>query len=158
MKKSFFFSWLDRIILVLGSVVCLILIAAAFCQVFCRFILGQALSWPEEVCFYLFMWCADLGMILGMSEDRHIRVDMLLSKVNFPMKRMLNCIAFGASALFCLVMLYLGYELVWEIWDMEQEMISLPVPVYLPATAVPICFGLTFLQSVRRLFLAWNER
>ncbi|MBL8832521.1 MAG: TRAP transporter large permease subunit [Rhodospirillales bacterium] len=49
----------------------------ALLQVFCRYVLNSALSWPEEMARFAFVWFVFLGAALVTRRARHITIDML---------------------------------------------------------------------------------
>lgn len=57
--------------LVLGSA------AVASLQVFCRYVLEAALSWPEELCIWMFTAAVFLGMALVVGRRSHIAIELL---------------------------------------------------------------------------------
>ncbi|HEY6134206.1 MAG TPA: TRAP transporter large permease subunit [Rubrivivax sp.] len=51
--------------------------AVATLQVFCRYVLGAAQPWPEEVSIWLFSWAVFLGMSIAVGRKSHISIDIL---------------------------------------------------------------------------------
>ncbi len=51
--------------------------AVALLQVFCRYVLNSALSWPEELARFAFVWFVFLGASLVTRRARHITIDMV---------------------------------------------------------------------------------
>lgn len=49
----------------------------ALLQVFCRYVLGDALAWPEEAARFLFVWFVFLGAAMVTRRHQHITIDML---------------------------------------------------------------------------------
>jgi tripartite ATP-independent transporter DctM subunit len=52
-------------------------VAIALLQVFCRYVLGDALAWPEEAVKFLFVWFVFLGAAMVTRRGMHIAIDML---------------------------------------------------------------------------------
>jgi tripartite ATP-independent transporter DctM subunit len=52
-------------------------IAIALLQVFCRYVLGGALAWPEEAVKFVFVWFVFLGAAMVTRRGQHIAIDML---------------------------------------------------------------------------------
>ncbi len=60
--------WGDRIenLAEFGAIALLLATAGiALLQVFCRYVLNQALAWPEEAVKFLFVWFVFLGAAMG---------------------------------------------------------------------------------------------
>ena len=151
MKKNGIFATLDRIAFTLGVISFFCLIGSAFIQVICRYVLGSALAWPEEICAFLFMWTTYFGMIMGMNSNSHMRIDAFLTHLSPRIRWFMDLYCYLVSSFFFLMMSVLGCYLVYEIWDMEQYAISLPIPIYLVVTAIPVCFGLTGLSCINNI-------
>jgi C4-dicarboxylate transporter DctM subunit len=52
-------------------------VAIALLQVFCRYILNSALSWPEEAAKFAFAWIVFLGAAMITRRNEHIVIDIL---------------------------------------------------------------------------------
>jgi tripartite ATP-independent transporter DctM subunit len=55
----------------------LVTVAVALLQVFCRYVLGGALAWPEEAVKFLFVWFVFIGAAMVTRRGQHIAIDML---------------------------------------------------------------------------------
>ncbi len=49
----------------------------ALLQVFCRYVLGDAMSWPEEAVKYAFVWFVFLGAAMVTRRGEHITIDLV---------------------------------------------------------------------------------
>lgn len=61
------------------SFICMVILI--FLQVFCRYVLNDALSWSEELASYFFHWATFLGASVAFYESTHISVGYFVSKV-----------------------------------------------------------------------------
>jgi tripartite ATP-independent transporter DctM subunit len=52
-------------------------VCVALLQVFCRYVLSQALSWPEEFAKFTFVWFVMLGMAMVTRRGQHIAIDLV---------------------------------------------------------------------------------
>lgn len=71
------FGLVDRGLEYFCSALMLAAAGIACLQVFCRYILGAALSWPEEVALWAFGWAVFVGMAVLVGRDGHIAIDVL---------------------------------------------------------------------------------
>jgi C4-dicarboxylate transporter DctM subunit len=55
----------------------LVTVGVALLQVFCRYMLDSALSWPEEAAKFAFAWFVFLGAALVTRRNAHIVIDMV---------------------------------------------------------------------------------
>ena len=49
----------------------------ALLQVFCRYVLNDSLSWPEEMAKFAFVWFVFLGAAMVTRRSRHIVIDLV---------------------------------------------------------------------------------
>ena len=68
---------IDRTVETLAVAALVGTISIALLQVFCRYVLNSALSWPEEMARFAFVWFVFLGAALVTRRARHITIDML---------------------------------------------------------------------------------
>lgn len=64
----------------------LVMLAALALQVFMRFVVGQALSWSEELALACFSWVTLLSIALGVREAIHVRMDLVVDRVPEPLR------------------------------------------------------------------------
>ena len=57
--------------LLLGAMAVIMLL-----QVIMRYVFNMALTWPEEACRYLYIWCCFLGISYCISRRTELRVDL----------------------------------------------------------------------------------
>lgn len=68
--------------LCVAMVICFIcMVALIFAQVFCRYVLNDALSWSEELAGYFFHWATFLGASVAFYENTHISVTYFIDRV-----------------------------------------------------------------------------
>ena len=140
-----------KLLFYVGSAAFACLIAVLFVSVISRYCLGHAFSWSEEVYSFIFLWVSYIGIVLAMENDSHLRIDTLLMYLSPSVRRVFDIINLVVVAIFCLVLAWLGLELVLETMDMEQYAITVPVPIALVSTAIPLSFLAMSLYSLRNL-------
>lgn len=52
-------------------------VAVVVLQVFCRYVLNNALSWPEELSRWAFVWLIFVGMAVGVRRQSHMAIDLV---------------------------------------------------------------------------------
>ena len=62
-------------------VLCIGLVASLLISVFFRYVIGQALSWPEEISLILFTWLVLLAGSLGVHEGFHVRLTIVTGRM-----------------------------------------------------------------------------
>ena len=64
--------------LVLLTAIMLTMVGFTGLQVGCRYILGQALSWPEEINVFFMVWITFVGSSAALKKSEHIGIDLFL--------------------------------------------------------------------------------
>ncbi|WP_276818887.1 TRAP transporter small permease [Mailhella massiliensis] len=139
---------LDTVTGYAGNFLLAMLIIIAFLQVVCRYCFNYALSWPEEICRFLFIALAYAGAALTMRSDSHLRVDVALSFSGPRMKKFFNILAQVCSIFYCAACAYLSYDMMLEVKDMEQYASSINMEVWITWIPIPLGFVLMTFYAV----------
>lgn len=123
------------------------------------YLLQMNLSWAQEACIYMFVWMAKFGAAYGVRTGIHVGVDVLINRMNTPLRNKFIVFGLLAGALFTGIVGTLGASFVWEIGHTEQTSADLELPMWIVYLAVPagsflMCFR--FLQ-VMLAFLRTGE-
>lgn len=107
----------------------------ALLQVFCRYMLNSALSWPEEMARFAFVWFVFLGAALVTRRARHITIDMLPRSLSPDALRMHAFVCRVISASCAIFLLTCGGSLVSQAsyispalqWNYAYLYLAVPV-------------------------------
>ena len=77
-------------------------------QVFFRYVLSNALEWPEEVSRYAFLCAVFLGASFAAAEGRHLEISVLKNLFGRTVKLAVTLISAAATVVFCGIMCVLG--------------------------------------------------
>lgn len=135
----------------IGAVALAVLIIVAFLQVCFRYLLNNALPWPEEICRFAFILMSYVGMVMMMRKDGHLRVDVALTFASPFLNKILQVLCWGGTAFYCGVAAWLTWEMLIAVKDMEQMASTIEIPVYLTWIPIPVGFGLCGLLALLRL-------
>lgn len=147
------FSLIDALVEALGLLVTCALIVVAFIQVFWRYVLNNALPWPEEISLMLFLWMSYLGVVMAMKREAHLRVDAFVMALPERGQRFMRLVCLGASVLLCAAVTYMSFHTAMRIMSRGQTAISVPLPVWYVWMGIPFCFALAALQAARRFLI-----
>lgn len=128
---------------------CLGLVGSLLISVFFRYVVGQALSWPEEISLILFTWLVLLAGSLGVREEFHVKLTVFSSRLPHLYQRILEMIITGLIALFGLILVYSGYDLVQR--TAEHLTPTLRLPLDWVNYAASVCGILIFLHAAAAL-------
>jgi TRAP-type C4-dicarboxylate transport system permease small subunit len=124
---------------------CVGLVGSLLISVFFRYVVGQALSWPEEISLILFTWLVLLTGSLGVREEFHVKLVVFASLLPPIYRRILEMIITAAIAAFGLIMIYSGYDLVQR--TAKHLTPTLRLPLDWVNYSASVCGALIFLHA-----------
>ena len=130
-----------------------VMVSTVILQVYCRFVLGNPLSWSEELARYAFVWITFLGAAVAYRHGGHIIVETIV--VLLPQRAQL-ALAWLVDALMVValvVLLVQGMGIVEVNSNVEATMLEIPMSwVYgaVPASAT-IMLAFQVERTVRRI-------
>ena len=121
-----------------------------FGQVVCRYVLGDALTWSEELGRYIFVWLTFLGMSVAFYQGKHVALDILEHQVSGLTKRILLIIN---SLLICVfaIALFCSGCLLFEIGGFQFSS-AMTLPMQYVYIVLPVSGGLLLYFVVYDLF------
>jgi C4-dicarboxylate transporter DctM subunit len=78
---------IDLVVETVAAALLLGTVAIALIQVFCRYVLNDSLSWPEEMAKFAFVWFVFLGAAMVTRRSRHIVIDLVPRSLSPDMLR-----------------------------------------------------------------------
>jgi tripartite ATP-independent transporter DctM subunit len=79
---------IDLVVEIVAAALLLGTVAIALIQVFCRYVLNDSLSWPEEMAKFAFVWFVFLGAAMVTRRSRHIVIDLVPRSLSPEMLRL----------------------------------------------------------------------
>ena len=120
-------------------------------EVFFRYVVGKALSWPEEVALIFFVWFTLLGIVAGVREDNHIAFSYLARKTPPLVGKIISLSCILMIQVYAFFLIYYGYAYA-ELFAFEKTSAArinlLWMNLSLPISGVLIFF-FTLLRAVR---------
>lgn len=115
-------------------------------QVFMRYVLGAPLVWVDEVAIYLFIASVYLGASIGVLDDQHFRVTVLVDMLPARLAHIVRTITRLGWLGFSIVLVWQGSEIVAMLWTYPYISPALGVPQQWPYLLLPIGFALMALK------------
>ena len=120
-----------------------------FLQVIYRYVLGESLSFSEELARYMFIWSVAMGSALALRTRSHIGVEILVERLPASMAKPAKVLACVLSLVFYGMLVWYGFEMVGETMDQESAALELPMGyVYL---AVPLSAIVLFVCEIKNV-------
>ena len=129
-----------------------------FYEVVARGIFNAPTEWVMEISTYCVVMAGFLGMGVTYSYGRHIKVDLLVSRLSPQTK----CFFEIVTSIVGLIFIY-----IFMTESMDMAMLSLEnnncapttlsTPLWIPQMSLPIGLGVLFLQIIRTIILDCNK-
>jgi len=149
-------NWCARIttvlLLITGSMLTITLLIA----VFFRYVVGYALSWPEELSMLLFTWIVFLAGSLGVREGFHVRLTIVLNRFAPQAQKVLSMAITVAIIFFGIVLLYSGKDMVTRTFGSISATIGYPLAL-INSSAI-VSGALIFIHGLRLLLRPDKEK
>lgn len=145
-------EWADWALKTVIAAMVAVMLIVIVLQVFCRYALNSALSWPEELARYLMIWSGLLAAIYAYQEGSHVGVTFLLERVSPAVARVIQAISHLLMGVFLSVVTWQGLVLLRGFIDLRSS--ALRIPMVLVYAAVPVSSLLMLLVCFRFIYLA----
>ena len=133
-----------------GFFTCLMTLIVVYAVV-ARYIFNSPIGWSEEIAVYLMIWVVFLGAAYTLKEDAHIGVDILISKLPPPKKRLMLFFHYLVGLFFMSILLFHGIGMVAFTLKMDSHSIAIGFPLVLSHLAVPVGSAILILQFINKL-------
>ncbi len=117
-----------------------------FGNVVLRYVFNTGLTWSEELSRFLFIWMIFLGSILGLKDNEHLGVDMMVKKLSYKGKK----ICFVVSNLLILITLVFLFDGSWKLTIINLNQTA-------PASGLPYFFiyGIGLITSIGMMVIVF---
>jgi TRAP-type C4-dicarboxylate transport system permease small subunit len=149
------FKLLGRINIVLAVIGASLLLLISFS--ICYSVLTRALSvkspiWIIQFNEYAMLWVTFLAVAWVLAEDKHVSIQIIMSRLGRKGKRNLRLIQNVVCTLLCALLCYLGALSTWEHFrDNVIDVQTVDVPKAYILVVIPLGFFLLFLQFIKRI-------
>ena len=126
-------------------------------QVFFRYVLGESLTWSEELARYLFVWLVYMGIPYGCRMMRHIKIDAGL--MLFPQKTREYVVIFGDICFMLLALIVAFYSalLVSNQYQIGLVSPAMGLPMWVVYAAPLTGFSLTVIRQFQVILLRFSQ-
>lgn len=147
--------WCARATMVAVLALGIALVVCLLISIFFRYVIGQALSWPEELSMFLFTWLVLLTSSLGVREGFHVRLSILFERLPSPIRKVLARLITLAITAFGAILIYSGNDLVVRAAGHLSATIGYPLEIINCSTSV--CGALIVVHSLSCLLSSEKE-
>ena len=137
------------------EVLVIILLALAsyltFQEVVLRYVFGTGWGGSYEITIMALIWCTFIGASLGVRENIHIGVDVLVKKFNPNVQRIILILSILLSLLFAVIVAVKGFQFAHFISRSKLLSRDLRIPMEIGYLAVPVGGVLLSLRFIEQL-------
>ncbi len=122
-------------------------------EVVARYVFLSPTVWGEEMSRFLQIWATYLAAAYVLHKRKLIAIDVAVNKMAPGFQKILESCALLVIMVFCFVACLYGIEIAIESVRVGRATSTmLAVPSWMTEIAIPIGFGLMFLQALAELF------
>lgn len=140
---------LTQVVIGICAIQGMVLVGLMGIEVFFRYIIGRALSWPEEVAGIVFVWFTLLGIAVVMKDDSHISFDFLTKRLPKIAAKGIAVFSFLIIMAYAVAMIYAGYTYS-KMFSFETTPAA-NINLLWVNISVPFSGGLIFLYALLKL-------
>jgi len=133
---------LEKIEKFVASVCVVIMAVLVFANVIARKVFDNSLAFSDEMSTYLFVLMSFMGTAIAARRNAHLGLSIITDRVKPRTRTIINMITYGIAALFCLLIIIFGIQMVISQYQLGQETAAMQWPEWIYGSFVPI--GATF--------------
>jgi TRAP-type transport system small permease protein len=133
-----------------------LMIVAIALQVVYRYVLNDPLAGSEEIGRLALVWITFVGAAVATRDNMHIRIDYFVQHLKPGSARAVRILEHVATAVFGLVMVWVGYLL--SVFSLDYESASLQFPMTVVHASVPVAGALIALVAIRKAIAEFGTR
>ncbi|OQB48206.1 MAG: Sialic acid TRAP transporter permease protein SiaT [Firmicutes bacterium ADurb.Bin153] len=139
----------DKVLVNICAVALALMVMVCLVAIFYRYILGNALSWTEELTRYLMIFVGMFGTSLALLRDEHVGFNTIVNKMPEKLKRVANVVSYVLIGTLASVIAYEGFK-----WTLNSGMATaqiLPIKMWIPMSCIPLGGILLFAVSLTKI-------
>ena len=125
-----------------------------FANVIARKVFNHSLAFSDEMSTYLFVLMSFMGTAIAARRGAHLGLSIVTDRLSPDARRALNIIMYAVSALFCLLIIVFGVQMVVSQYNFGQETAAMQWPEWIYGAFVPVgaFFAMVaFLQGIANI-------
>ena len=140
----------------LVACVCVSIMAVlVFVNVIARYVFGNSLAVSDEMSTYLSVLLGFMGTAVAARRKAHLGLSIVTDHVSPRARLIISVVMYAISALFCLLIVIFGIQMVISQYQMGQETATMQWPEWIYGSFVPVgaAFAMmAFLQTMVQMY------
>ena len=144
-------DWLYKLekimaVILMGTMLLSIALGVAF-----RYVLGNPLTWSDELAIYMLIWLTFLGGSMSVKTGRASSLDLVFDRMNLLWKKIFLFVGHLVVIIFTVVVVYMAIKWVSNPSIKTQLSPGLKISMFLPYLAVPFGLACMMIHSISHL-------
>ena len=132
-----------------------------FANVIARYVFNHSLAVSDEMSTYLFVLMSFMGTAIAARRKAHLGLSIVTDHVGPKARLVIGMLMYGISALFCLLIVIFGVQMVISQYQMGQETATMQWPEWIYGSFVPVgaaFSALAFLAGMKDMYKEYRAK
>jgi C4-dicarboxylate transporter DctQ subunit len=146
-------DWVMRFLFFWACLILIFMVLGVNTDVGMRYFLGHHIEWMFEVTEYSLVFLTFLGMAWVLRQEGHVKMDLLLNRLNPTAQALVNTITSIICAIVCLLLTWYGAVVTRDCFQLNYRAATLIGPPLWPMLGIiPVGSFLLAIQFLRRSY------
>ncbi len=137
----------------ISSVFMIFIVTLILLEIFLRTFFNTSTLISDEYSAYFFVVVVMFGLAYTFKEDGHIRITIILGRLNPKLNKILDIICLIIALLLTIFMFYYSLKMVIDTHALDMRADSIAeTPLFIPQIALPVGYFIFILSIVGKLF------
>lgn len=130
-----FYRTLSRLIEIAIIIGVAFIVTIVTSEVVLRYVFKHSLIFTEELSRYLMVWIVFLGSALAIRDEAHIRINILVKRLNPTLRKAAHLLAYGLVLFFLLIVAVEGFRVLPS--QLQQMCTTIDISLFYFYLAIP---------------------
>ncbi len=136
----------------ISSVFMILIVSLILIEIFLRTFFNTSTLISDEYSAYFFVVVVMLGLAYTFKEDGHIRITIVLGRLNKKLNKILDLICLLIALFLTIFMFYYSLKMVIDTHSLDMRADSIAeTPLYIPQIALPVGYFLFILSILGKI-------
>ena len=152
---------LEKIEKLLACVCVSVMAVLVFANVIARYVFNHSLAVSDEMSTYLFVLMSFMGTAIAARRKAHLGLTIVTDHVSPKARLIISMLMYAVSALFCLLIVIFGVQMVISQYQMGQETATMQWPEWIYGSFVPVgsAFAMfAFLSGMKDMYKEYRVK
>lgn len=138
--------------------VCVSIMAVlVFANVIARFVFKHSMAVSDEMSTYLFVLMSFMGTAIAARRKAHLGLTIVTDRLSPRARLAVELLMYGISALFCLLIVIFGIQMVISQYQLGQETATMQWPEWIYGSFVPVGAAFAMVAFVQTMVEMYQE-